>query len=281
MIYFRSIINSSILFLFLRTLLASDSLIRDPLSSTAMLIFPTKALARDQLLSINKMFPEQCGFSEVTASCFDGDIVASSRDSICEHCPIILTNPDMLHVSILSNHRKWIRFFSKLKYVVIDEAHYYRAAFGVHVACILRRLRRVLFKYGASPLFILCSATVINPLEMAVNLTGIDEQSFENVSDDCSPLAAKDIVLFNPLNISPGGKTFKSACPYKSSVLLMKILVCHNIRTIVFVRARQLGESLFDQLLEVLPYTLHSKVACYRAGYSPAERQDLGDNKTS
>lgn len=246
-----------------------------------MLIFPTKALARDQLLSLTKMLPDECGFSEVTASCFDGDIAPSSRDSIREHCPIILTNPDMLHVSILSNHQKWSRFFSNLKYVVIDEAHYYRAAFGIHFACVLRRLRRVLFKYGASPLFILCSATVINPIEMAVNLTGIVESSFEIIINDCSPLAAKDIVLFNPLNISPSGKTFKSSCPYKTSVILMKLLVCHNIRTIVFVRARQLGESLFDQLLEVLPYTLHSNVACYRAGYSATERQDLGDNQIS
>ena len=253
-----------------------DSLLEDSLSSTALLIFPTKALARDQLGALKKLFPPDCGFTDVTASCYDGDIVYTSRDSICERCPIILTNPDMLHISVLPHHKKWSHFFSKLKFVVIDESHYYRAAFGVHVACILRRLRRLACKYGASPLFILCSATVENPLEMATNLTGIAAANFEHIGNDCSPLASKEIALFNPVKISPNGKMFTTSCPYKSSILIMKSLVSHNIRTIVFVRARQLGEYLLDLLLESLTYTMHSKVACYRAGYTALERDDIG-----
>ena len=271
--------------------------------STALMIFPTKALAQDQLKYLQEMFSSICTGADssmcpVSVGTYDGDTDFKIRESVRKNNRVILTNPDMLHCSILPSHSRWAQFLSNLKYIVVDEAHYYKAAFGIHSSFIFRRLRRLLFHYGSNAKFILCSATVQNPLEITMNLTGIPSETIEVISEDGSPSIAKKITLFNPLVLGPliqspisplpvkgfrgegmiipqKSSAFSGDCPYKACVLILKRLLKDKIRTVAFVKSRQTGESLFEQLLETLSPDFHNKVACYRAGYSPSERRDI------
>ena len=277
----------------------------DSSDSTAMMVFPTKALAQDQLKNLQDMLmsifsgDNSCR-KPVSIGTYDGDTDFKDRENVRKENRVILTNPDMLHCSILPSHWQWAKFLTNLKYIVIDEAHYYKAAFGIHSCFIFRRLRRLLFHYGSNAKFILCSATVQNPLEMTTNLTGLSPDTIEIISQDGSPSIAKKITLFNPLMLGPliqspispppapvtgrnGGvsivpcksSAFSSDCPYKACVLILKRLLYDNIRTVAFVKSRQTGESLFEQLLETVPSAKHGRIACYRAGYSPSERRDI------
>ncbi|MBM3150547.1 MAG: DEAD/DEAH box helicase, partial [Chloroflexi bacterium] len=152
-------------------------------TSRALYLFPTKALAQDQLRTLKELaVPDIIGLGESTT--FDGDTPQLERADIKKKARIILSNPDMLHVGILPNHKSWARLFRQLRYVVIDEAHVYRGVFGSHVANVIRRLRRVCDLYGAKPQFICCSATIANPQEHAGKLVGLP---FEVVDDEGSP----------------------------------------------------------------------------------------------
>jgi DEAD/DEAH box helicase domain-containing protein len=146
-----------------------QSIINDP-STRAIFLFPTKALAQDQLHKLHELFSPTLLAQESIAT-FDGDTPRSERADVRRYGRIILTNPDMLHVGIMPQHQSWATLFKHLKYVVVDEAHIYRGVFGSHVACVLRRLRRLCQLYGSNPQFILCSATVANPGEHAQALT--------------------------------------------------------------------------------------------------------------
>ncbi|MFC1964380.1 DEAD/DEAH box helicase, partial [Chloroflexota bacterium] len=175
--------------------------------SRALYLFPAKALAQDQLRNLRDLFsPEPFGYGDFNT--FDGDTPREERGEIRKRARIILSNPDMLHLGILPNHRSWAEFLRNLKYVVVDEAHVYRGVFGSHVSCVLRRLRRLCRFYGSDPQFICCSATIANPGEHAEKLTGLP---FRVVDDDGSPRGRKDFIFWNPPLLDATRTTRRSA----------------------------------------------------------------------
>lgn len=237
----------------------------------ALYLFPTKALARDQERSLRELAssllsPQECGT-------FDGDTPAPERSDIKKKARIVLTNPDMLHLGILPNHASWSRFFRRLKYVVVDEAHIYRGVFGSHVALLLRRLRRICAHYGSQPLFILCSATIANPKEHAEKLVGLP---FRVIAEDSSPYGGKDFVFWNPPLIDQLLGTRRSA--NSEAAFLFTQLVSHHIRSLAFARTRKLTELIYlysrDELLKSQP-SLARMIKPYRAGYLPEDRRQI------
>ncbi|MCL2140997.1 MAG: DEAD/DEAH box helicase [Dehalococcoidia bacterium] len=238
----------------------------------AFYLFPTKALAQDQLGKIKHLFsPDVLPVNEFDT--YDGDTPTEDRAGIRRTARLILTNPDMLHVSILQNHRTWSRFLRNLRYVVVDEAHIYRGVFGSHVALILRRLRRLCAAYGSVPQFILCSATIDNPEEHAESLTGL---SFFVVDDDGSPKGGKDFVLWNPPLIDTANGTRRSANAESSD--LFSSLIGDGIRSICFTRTRRLAELIADYVRKKLSdnaSSYASRVKTYRAGYTAGERRRI------
>ncbi len=169
-----------------------NRLIAEP-GARAMYLFPTKALAEDQLQEFQAAV-DAMG-SDLRAFTYDGDTPQDARRAIRERANVVFTNPDMLHAGILPHHTKWAKAFENLRYVVIDELHYYRGVYGSHLANILRRLKRVCEFYGSSPQFICCSATIANPKELAEALT---ELRFELVDKNGAPSGEKYVVFYNP-----------------------------------------------------------------------------------
>ncbi|MCX7912507.1 MAG: DEAD/DEAH box helicase, partial [Dehalococcoidales bacterium] len=223
----------------------AQAIMGDP-SSRALLLFPTKALAQDQLGKFHGLFsPSVLPYESVVT--FDGDTPRSERANVRRHGRVILTNPDMLHVGIMPQHQSWAPLFRNLRYVVIDEAHVYRGVFGSHVACVLRRLRRLCRHYGSSPQFILCSATVANPGEHARTLTGLP---CEVVDRDGSPRGAKEFVFWNPPVIDEG-KTARRSAHWEATGLLVG-LVRQGIRSLVFTRTRRLCELIYVYARDLL-----------------------------
>jgi DEAD/DEAH box helicase domain-containing protein len=240
--------------------------------SCALYLFPTKALAQDQLRTLWELFHPKL-LSTGDFATFDGDTPKAERGDIRRRARLILTNPDMLHVGILPNHQQWSRLLRRLRYVVVDEAHIYRGVFGSHVACVLRRLRRLCRFYGSNPQFILCSATIANPGEHAEKLAGLP---FSVVDDDGSPHGGKDFVFWNPPLIDTARSVRRSANGEASN--LFAELVMQNIRTLTFVRTRQLTEVIYNYTRHRLAETdaaLAKKIKPYRAGYLPEERRQI------
>jgi len=240
--------------------------------SCALYLFPTKALAQDQLRGLLELFcPHLFKVGELAT--FDGDTPQAERSEIRKRARIILTNPDMLHIGILPNHQSWSRLLKHLRYVVVDEAHIYRGVFGSHVACVLHRLRRLCQLYGSSPQFICCSATIANPGEHAERLVGLP---FEVVSNDGSPHGGKDFVFWNPPIIDEARSVRRSANSEATSLLTE--LVSHNIRSLTFAHTRRLTELIYTysrrKLAEVNP-ALAKQIKAYRAGYLPQERRQI------
>src|SRR5215469_7783707 len=159
----------------------------------ALYLFPTKALAEDQLHEFQTAV-DAMG-SEIRAFTYDGDTPQDARKAIRQRANVVLTNPDMLHSGILPHHTRWARYFENLKYVVIDELHYYRGVYGSHFANLLRRLARICEFYNSRPQFICCSATIANPRELAQTLTG---EKFELVERNGAPSGDKYVVFYNP-----------------------------------------------------------------------------------
>ncbi len=248
-----------------------QTLLTDP-DSRALYLFPTKALAQDQLRSLREFFSPELFTAEEFAT-FDGDTPPAERAEIRKRARIILTNPDMLHVGILPNHQSWSRLLYHLKYVVIDEAHNYRGVFGSQVAGVLRRLRRLCRLYNANPQFIACSATIANPGEHAEKLTGLP---FTVVSNDGSPNGGKDFVFWNPPLIDDAKSLRRS--PNSEATNLFTELVSRDIRTLTFARTRRLTELIYrysrDKLNGIKP-ALARRIKAYRAGYLPEERRQI------
>jgi DEAD/DEAH box helicase domain-containing protein len=169
-----------------------NRLLRDP-GARAMYLFPTKALAEDQLQELQGAI-EEMG-SEIRAFTYDGDTPQDARKAIRQRANVVLTNPDMLHSGILPHHTRWARHFENLRYVVIDELHYYRGVYGSHLANLLRRLKRICAFYNATPQFICCSATIANPRELAEALTG---EPFELIERNGAPRGEKFFIFYNP-----------------------------------------------------------------------------------
>jgi len=162
----------------------------------ALYLYPTKALAQDQARKLAALRPPN-----LREAIYDGDTPREERPAIRRRRNLVLTNPDMLHVGVLPNHKSWGDFLANLGWVVVDEAHTYRGVFGSHVANVLRRLRRLARAYGAEPRFLLASATIANPVELAERLVG---EPFELIDDDGAPRAGREIALWNPPLIDIG-----------------------------------------------------------------------------
>ena len=232
----------------------------------ALYLFPTKALAQDQLRKLQE-FGMQDG---PRFGIYDGDTPQTERRSIRRNCHTIITNPDMLHVGILPNHVHWAGFFSKLSFVVIDEMHTYRGVFGAHVGNVIRRLRRICRHYGSVPQFIGCSATIGNPAELMQKLTGVRA---EVVDDDGSPSGAKLFAFWNPPYIGEGER--KSANMEAANLFVH--LVREGIRNITFTKARVVAELVYryaESALRDEPQ-LAKRVMSYRGGYTPEQRREI------
>ena len=232
----------------------------------ALYIFPTKALAQDQMRKLRE-FGLQDG---PRFGIYDGDTPTADRRRIRRDCHTILTNPDMLHLGILSNHVHWAEFFRQLSFVVIDEMHTYRGVFGAHVANVIRRLRRICRHYGSVPQFIACSATIGNPDELMNKLTGVKPKV---VDEDGSPSGEKWFAFWNPPYIGEGER--KSANS-EAAALFVK-LVRAGVRNITFTKARVVAELICryaEQSLKDRP-DLASRIMSYRGGYTPEQRREI------
>jgi DEAD/DEAH box helicase domain-containing protein len=241
----------------------------DNSSGRALYLFPTKALAQDQLRSLNQLAgpgilkPGEC-------NTFDGDTPQWDRADIKKNAKIILTNPDMLHVGILPNHKTWSGLFNHLKIVVIDEAHIYRGVFGSHVANVIRRLRRICKLYGSKPKFICCTATIGNALEHAQNLVG---EEFELVEKDGAPHGKKSFVFWNPPIIDKE-KASRRSCNSEATGLFTE-LIRKNIRSLAFTRSRKLTELVYMYSRDNLTRDMADLIKPYRAGYLPEDRRKI------
>jgi DEAD/DEAH box helicase domain-containing protein len=238
----------------------------------AIYLFPTKALAQDQLRKLHGLFCPGLMPAENIAT-FDGDTPRSERGDVRKQGRIILTNPDMLHVGIMPNHQSWAGLLRHLKYVVVDEAHIYRGVFGSHVACVLRRLRRLCRLYGSAPRFILCTATIANPGEHATALTGLP---CEVVAEDGSPRGWKDFVFWNPPLLDEKKTARRSA--HRETTDLFTELVEQGTRTLTFTHTRRLTELIYiyaKQKLQEESYQLTKLIMPYRAGYLPEDRRRI------
>jgi len=239
--------------------------------ATALYLAPTKALAQDQLAGLASL-----GL-EVRVTTHDGDSGRDQREWARDHAEYVLTNPDMLHHSLLPGHERWRSFLSQLSYVVVDECHHYRGVFGAHVAQVLRRLRRICAAYGADPTFVLASATVAEPEAAAARLTGLDVLA---VTGDCSPRGEVSLAMWQPALTSftgENGAPLRRAASSEAADLLAD-LVAEGVRTLAFIRSRrgaeQVALTVAALLAEVDP-SLPSRVAAYRGGYLPEERREL------
>jgi DEAD/DEAH box helicase domain-containing protein len=246
----------------------------------ALYLYPTKALAQDQARALNAF-----GLSkQIRPAIYDGDTRREERSAIRRRSNLILTNPDMLHVGILPNHGAWGDFFSNLAVVVIDEAHVYRGVFGAHVANVLRRLRRVAGAYGTEPRFLLASATVANPVELAERLTGFDEVAL--VDRDGSPGARRQIAMWNPPVVDEALQIRRSSLAEAAE--LVAGLVREGARTICFIKSRKAVELVAKLARLELEHgdgddgpALAERVSPYRAGYTPQQRRELEAKLTS
>ncbi|WP_183092877.1 DEAD/DEAH box helicase [Nocardioides stalactiti] len=239
--------------------------------SSTLYLAPTKALAQDQRAAIDAL-----GL-DVRVATHDGDSSQEQRDWTRDHGEYVLTNPDMLHRSLLPQHERWSRFFATVDHVVVDECHHYRGVFGAHVAQVLRRLRRVCALHGSSPTFVLASATVAEPEVAAQRLTGL---AVEAVTDDASPRGEVALGLWEPPLTSYTGE---QGAPVRRPAAaetadLLADLVVEGVRTLAFVRSRrgveQVARRASDLLAEIGP-GLASTVDSYRGGYLPEERREL------
>jgi len=235
----------------------------------ALYLYPTKALAQDQARKLAQLRPP--GLREAI---YDGDTPREERPAIRRRSNLILTNPDMLHMGVLPNHKIWGDFLANLEWVVVDEAHTYRGVFGSHVANVLRRLRRLARAYGSEPRFLLASATIANPIELAERLVGT---SFAMIDDDGAPRAGREIAMWNPPLLDERSGARRSALSEAADLLAE--LVTHGVRTICFLKSRRGIELIQRFARENLERRgkpeLAKRIAPYRGGYTPQQRREI------
>jgi DEAD/DEAH box helicase domain-containing protein len=236
----------------------------------ALYMFPTKALAQDQVAELLEL--NQAGELGVRAFTFDGDTPGDARKAVRTKGDIVVTNPDMLHQGILPHHTKWAQFFEALEYVVIDEMHTYRGVFGSHVANVIRRLRRICRFYGADPLFILCSATIANPAELAAGLVG---EEVNAITESGAPAGAKHLLLWNPPVINPDLGIRASA--RSQTTRIARMAVQQGLKSILFAQSRLMVEVLTKYLKDNFDKDPRkpARIAAYRGGYLPTERRAM------
>jgi DEAD/DEAH box helicase domain-containing protein len=239
-----------------------DAIAREP-KQRAFYLYPTKALAQDQLRSLGSF-----RLPKLRAAIYDGDTATDKRWQVRKWANLILSNPDMLHVGVLPHHDRWGDVLSNLAFVIVDEAHVYRGVFGSHVGNVLRRLRRLARVYGAEPQFLLASATIANPGELGVRLLGAETTV---IGDDAAPRAERTVALWNPpltdeelgLRASPLGEASR----------LMAELVSRGLRTLCFAKSRRAAELIHRFTADRLGDS--SQLSPYRAGYTPAQRREV------
>ncbi len=241
-----------------------DALAAEP-KKRAIYLYPTKALAQDQLRSLQEL-----KVPRVKAAIYDGDTEVERRWQIRKWSNLVLSNPDMLHVGVLPHHDRWGDVLSNLAYVVVDEAHVYRGVFGSHVGNVLRRLRRMARVYGADPQFLLASATIANPAQLGRALVGVD---FTVVEDDAAPRAERTIALWNPPLLDDELGVRASALGEASR--LMAQLVERGLRTLCFAKSRKSAELIHRFTLDRLGQEYRDRLSPYRAGYTPAQRRQI------
>jgi DEAD/DEAH box helicase domain-containing protein len=245
-----------------------DGIARDA-KRRALYLYPTKALAQDQARKLALLRPPN-----LREAIYDGDTPREERPAIRRRNNLVLTNPDMLHVGLLPNHKAWGDFLANLDWVVVDEAHTYRGVFGSHVANVLRRLRRVARAYGSEPRFLLASATIANPVELAEQLVGT---SFELIDEDGAPRAGREVAMWNPPLLDKATGTRRSALSEAAD--LLADLVAQEVRTICFLKSRRGIELIQRFARENLTRRgkpeLAERIAPYRGGYTPQQRRDI------
>jgi len=227
---------------------------------TALYIFPLKALAQDQLQTFETL-AAHLEPSRPTAAIYDGDTSAYRRKCIREAPPnVVMTNPEMVHLSFLAHHRKWAPFFSRLRMVVVDEVHTYRGIMGSHMAQIFRRFQRICRHYGASPTFVFSSATVANPAQLTGQLTGLEVITIDKNS---APRGRRHLVFLNPV-----------LGPARAAIVLLKAALEKGLRTIVYTQSRKLTE-LIALWARNESGGFAAQISAYRAGLLPEERRDI------
>ncbi|MCQ1955492.1 DEAD/DEAH box helicase [Arthrobacter sp. zg-Y826] len=244
----------------------------EPSGAVALYLAPTKALAADQLAAVKSL-----QLPTVRAETYDGDTDTGARRWIRDHANLVLANPDMLHFGVLPNHAWWARFFRRLKYVIIDEAHSYRGVFGSNVANLMRRLRRICRYYGADPVFIGASATSAEPSDSFSRLIGAPVTA---VTQDRSPHGSTTVALWEPqlteLKGENGARSRRTVVAETADLLAN--LVAAQVRTIAFIKSRRGAETIATitrRLLDEVHPSLPDRVAAYRSGYLPEERREL------
>jgi DEAD/DEAH box helicase domain-containing protein len=241
-----------------------DAIAREP-KNRALYLYPTKALAQDQARSLAALKAPN-----LRAAIYDGDTPSERRWQIRKWANVILTNPDMLHVGVLPHHDRWADVLHNLRYVVVDEAHVYRGVFGSHVGNVLRRLRRLAHVYGAEPQFLLASATIANPGELAAGLAGVGAAVIDS---DGAPRAERTVVLWNPELLDPELGLRASALGEASR--LMAALVSRGLRTICFAKSRRAAELIHKFTVDRVDAETGKRLAPYRAGYTPGQRREI------
>ncbi len=242
-----------------------DALAAEP-KQRALYLYPTKALAQDQVRALGGL-----RIPRLKPAIYDGDTPSEERWQVRKWANVILTNPDMLHVGVLPHHDRWGDVLQNLRYVVVDEAHVYRGVFGSHVGNVLRRLRRAAGIYGAKPQFLLASATIANPSELAGDLLGLEATV---VSEDGAPRAERTIALWNPPLVDEELGLRASALGEASRMLAG--LVSQGLRTICFAKSRKATELIHRFTVERLnDAELARRLAPYRAGYTPEQRREI------
>ncbi|MCA9152561.1 MAG: DEAD/DEAH box helicase, partial [Planctomycetales bacterium] len=250
-----------------------EACITDP-QARALYLFPTKALAQDQLKGqLELISSEPTVAARIKPGVYDGDTPTAQRRRIKAEANLVLSNPDMLHASILPYHPKWHRFFSQLQFVVVDEVHTYRGILGAHVACVLRRLLRVCQHYGSHPVFLAASATIANPGELTARLLGRDVQVIDN---DGAPRGTKYFVMWNPSPADKDSLARRSATD--DAVWLMSTAIQRDGQALAFTRTRQAAE-LVNRYTQDYLREQHSPLVdtmrAYRGGYLPQERRQI------
>ena len=239
-------------------------------ASRALYMFPTKALSQDQLAELMEV-DKKVG-SDLGVFTYDGDTPSDARRAVRSRGHVVITNPDMLHTGILPHHTRWARFFSDLKYVVLDELHTYRGVFGSHIGNVLRRLQRICQFHGSNPIFIMCSATIANPAEHARNLTGRDPRL---INESGAPSGKKTVLFYNPPIISKElgiRRSYLSVTRRIASAFLRE-----KVRTIIFASSRLNVEVLTRYLKDRFERTYEDegKIRGYRGGYLPSVRREI------
>ena len=258
-------------------------------TARVLLLFPTKALAQDQLGKLSALAEAACPM--LLAATLDGDTPKADRLQLRQRCHVFLSNPDLLAATILPRHDEWSEVLSNLALVAVDEAHAYHGVFGSHVALVLRRLRRLCALYGASPTFVGCSATIASPRAHFALLTGLPPAAIAAVTDDGAPRGERVVAVWNPpvrppsdadaapfdfgeARPPPGGAR-RRASTLEEAAQLLALLARHGLKTIAFVKARSVAELLVERTRALLPPAQAALLQCYRAGYTKEARRAI------